>query len=244
MKISQTFIGFLKVTIGFLAAASTASALDLDPNEIRGKSSKEPMTVLQNRYFLKSYRPEIGFLGGTLLDEAYLSTRTSGIRMGMFLNEWWGVDLAIVRTTVTDSQDRKALNRLKYRPLNGSPINGDAVSTGSNSETLVSPDPETNALRSSLDFAFVGAPFYGKLNLIDQFIVYTDLYGQAGMARVDTDQGPKTAIIIGGGERFYVGKSWSLRVDFKNRIFNESRAGQNTRRNSYGIDVGASYFFN
>ena len=234
-------IGLLQ---GICLVPSHAFALDLDPKEIRGKSSKEPMTILQNRYFLKTYRPEVGLVAGLLMDEAYVSTRTSGTRFGMFFNEWLGIDFAIMRTTVRDSDDRKALNRLKYRPLSGAAPIGDAVPSGATEEVFVSPDPEVNALRGMMDVTAVAAPFYGKLNLVNQFIVYTDLYASAGMSRIETDQGEKVALIIGGGERFYVGKSWSFRVDFKDRIFNEVRAGQASRRNSYGIDFGASYFFN
>ena len=67
--------------------ASAAFSLDLDPGEIRGKSSKEPVDVLQNRYFLKSWRPELGLIAGTMLDEAYISTRITGLRLGLFFNE-------------------------------------------------------------------------------------------------------------------------------------------------------------
>lgn len=239
----RSLIGALLSSSVALLGAPKSFALDLDPNEIRGKSSKESMTILQNRYFVKTYRPEVGLSSGMLLDEAYVSTRTSGGRVGMFFNEWLGIDLAVMRTTVRDSDDRKALNRLKYRPLFDT-SGGNAVPNGSEREVIVSPDPEVNALRGMQDFTAVAAPFYGKLNLINQWILYTDLYASVGVSRVETDQGNKNAIVIGGGERFYIGKSWSLRIDFKDRIFTETRAEQPSRRNSYGIDFGASYFFN
>jgi outer membrane beta-barrel protein len=243
MKKIQSLISAMLTSSMLLFGASRAFGLDLDPNEIRGKSSKEPMTILQNRYFLKSYRPEVGLYTGMLLDEAYVATRTSGGRVGMFFNEWFGIDLAVMRTTVRDSDDRKALNRLKYRPLVDS-VSSNTDPSGSEREVIVSPDPEVNALRGMQDFTAVAAPFYGKLNLLNQWIVYTDLYASVGISRVETDQGNKSALVIGGGERFYIGKSWSVRIDIKDRIFTETRGGQSSRRNSYGIDFGASYFFN
>ncbi len=243
MRKFQSMMYAAVISASLLLGASRSFALDLDPNEIRGKSSKEPMTILQNRYFLKTYRPEVGLNFGMLLDEAYVSTQTSGGRVGMFFNEWLGFDLAVMRTTVRDSDDRRALNRLKYRPLVDS-TGGNAVPTGSDREVVVSPDPEVNALRGMQDITVVAAPFYGKLNLVNYLILYTDLYASVGMSRVETDQGNKNAIVVGGGERFYVGKSWSIRIDFKDRIFTETRGGQPSRRNSYGVDFGASYFFN
>jgi outer membrane beta-barrel protein len=94
------------------------------------------------------------------------------------------------------------------------------------------------------DFNAIAAPFYGKLNLVDKWIIYTDLYVTGGASRVETAQGDKTAITLGAGERFYVGKGLSLRIDFKDRIYNETRSEQKTRKNSYSVDFGASYFFN
>jgi outer membrane beta-barrel protein len=223
-----------------LFSASAAFGFDLDPSEIRGKSSKEPVTVLQNRYFLKQYRPEVGFSVGMIMDEAYLDTQTYGVRAGLFVNEWLGFEVQSLKTAVSDSDDRKALNRLKYRPITGG---GDATDAGGEDVT-VSPDPEVNAIHSMTDFNAIAAPFYGKLNLMNKAIIYTDLYVTAGMTRLETDQGDKNGMALGIGERFYIGKAWSVRIDFRDRIFTETRAGEETRKNCYGTDLGASYFFN
>jgi outer membrane beta-barrel protein len=224
-----------------LFTASAAFAFDLDPNEIRGKSSKEPVTVLQNRYFLKQYRPEVGFSLGMIMDEAYLDTQTYGVRSGMFFNEWLGFEVQMLKTAVSDSDDRKALNTLHYKPIDGK--SGDA--TDANGEDItVSPDPEVNAIHSMTDFNAIAAPFYGKLNLMNKAIIYTDLYVTGGISRVETDQGDLNAMSVGVGERFYIGKAWSVRLDFRDRIFTETRAGEATRKNCYGTDLGASYFFN
>lgn len=234
MKTLRAFAAFVA-----LSTAPAAFGFDLDPSEIRGKSSKEPVTVLQNRYFLKQYRPEVGFSLGMIMDEAYLDTQTYGVRSGLFLSEWLGFEVQMLKTAVSDSDDRKALNGLKYRPIEGE---NDATAEGE--EVTVSPDPEVNAIHGMTDFNAIAAPFYGKLNLMNKAIVYTDLYVTGGMSRVETDQGDKTAMSIGIGERFYIGKAWSVRIDFRDRIFTETRAGQQTRKNCYGTDLGASYFFN
>jgi outer membrane beta-barrel protein len=237
----RTLRAIVLISVFMTNVKNRAFSLDLDPNEIRGKSSKESVTVLQNRYFLKSFRPEAGLMVGGLLDEAYLETKTYGARSGLFLNEWLGIEVAVSKAIVRDSEDRKALRTLKYAPLNTS---GDGVAAGSNVQTIVSPDPEVNAVHGMSDFSAIAAPFYGKLNFMNRFIIYTDLYGALGVSRVETDQGDKMAIAFGAGERFYIGKDWSLRVDFKNRSYNESRAGAQSRKNSYSFDFGGSFFFN
>lgn len=221
---------------------TSALAFDLDPSEIRGKSSKEPMTVLQNRYFLKAWRPEVGFLVGQVLDEAYLSTQVVGVRSSLFFNEWLGAEVQSVKTVVRDSEDRRALNGLKYRPYEEGETSGDAVPE--TEDTIVTPDPEVNALHSMTDVNAIAAPFYGKLNVLNKWILYTDIYLAAGWSRVETDQGDKGAAVLGIGERFYVGKSWSFRIDFRDRMFSETRSGQPTRKNAYTVDLGASWFLN
>jgi outer membrane beta-barrel protein len=224
-------------------ASTSALALELKPDEIRGKSSKEPTSVLQNRYFTKSYRPEFGLMAGQIVDEAYLSTSTFGARAGLFFTEWLGMEVSMLKTTVRDSSDRKALNSLKYRPLPDTDSQGNAI-PANGEEKIVSPDPEVNAIHSMTDANATAAPFYGKLNLLNKWIVYTDVYFTGGYSRVATDQGAKNGVNFGGGQRFYVGQSWSFRVDFRDRVFKETRAGEPNRKNSYSWDLGASYFFN
>ena len=228
---------------GLLAFGTVSRAFDLDPAEIRGKSSKEPMTVLQNRAFLKTLRPEFGLTTGFLLDEAYTHTTMIGLRGSLFLTEWIGVEAQMARTKVSDSEDRKALRTLRFRPLTDAK-SANASANGTTVETIVTPDPEVNSIHSVTDVSGIVAPFYGKLNVLNKWIIYTDLYGSGGMSLIETDQGNKTGVALGAGERFYIGKSWSVRVDFKDRIFNETRAGQSSQRHSKAVDFGASYFFN
>lgn len=209
-------------------------ALDIDVEDIRGESDKKSVKVLQSRHFKKALRPEFGLIAGNIRDEAYLKTYTHGLRFGLFFNEWVGIDLQYQTTTVKDSEDRRALNKMQYRKKD--PLPGEE-------DMLVSPDPEVNPVHKIADINFVGAPFYGKLNLTDAMIVYFDLYLTAGVSSVDTDQGQKTAYNIGIGERFYFTDSLSFRIDFRDRIYKEKRSGQDTTKELITIDFGLSYFF-
>lgn len=226
-----------RYAIAAIAAASVlcpafayAEGLDLNPDEIRGTSSKKPVAVLQNRFFLKAWRPEVGLLYGTILNESYTKTNLSGVRTSVFFNEWVGVEYQYIKATVADSDDRKALNELRYRKVDDPNI-------------TVSPDPEVNPIRGMNDISFVGAPFYGKLSLLDWTIIYTDLYGTLGISSVNTDQGTKSAVTYGGGIRAYWAQRWSTRIDFRDRTFTETRAGQSTRKHSWSVDFGLSYLF-
>ena len=212
-----------------LLAAAPSYAVDLNPKEIRGNDKGKPVVILQNRYFTKVMRPEFGFATGRFLNEAYTDTTTMGLRGSLFITEWAGVEAQFSKTNVSDSEDRVALNQLEYRKINSSEI--------------VSPDVEVNPVYSTVDVNGILAPFYGKLNLFDQFIVYSDLYVTAGLTTLETEQGQKTAISLGAGQRFYWKKSLSFRIDFRNRNYNELRSGQTYNKNTQSVDLGVSYFF-
>ena len=202
---------------------------DLNVQEIRGEDHNKPVSVLQNRYFVKQSRPELGVGYGTMLNEAYTKTTIYSVRGALFLSEWLGLEAQYSATSVSDSDDRTALNKLKYRKLS--------------SNEVVSPDPEVNKLHKIVDGNVILAPFYGKLNLIDKFIIYSDLYLTAGLAKVSTDQGDLNALTLGAGERFYIKKSFAVRIDFRDRIYSETRADAKSRKNAYSVDFGLSYFF-
>lgn len=229
-QIVQSSIKLLLVSTVLLCASTSSSfALDLKPSEIRGDQRKNPVSVLQNRYFLKAWRPEIGFTAGSFLNESYTDTTSMGVRGALFFNEWLGLEIQHSTTSVKDSDDRKALNKLEYKRIDD--------------DKIVSPDPEINPIHKITEVNVIYAPFYGKLNLMDALIVYSDMYLTGGVAQINTDQGDLSALVIGGGQRFYWTQSMAFRIDFRDRIFNEKRAGQDNRKNSYAFDVGMSYFF-
>jgi outer membrane beta-barrel protein len=213
-----------------LSRPAVSSGLDLNADELKGTTTKKPVAVLQNRYFLKSWRPELGFLMGTVTNEAYTDTQTRGLRLGVFLNEWVGIETQIIRTTVKDSADRKALKQKTYRDK-------------TDPSKLVTADAEVNPINSANDYVLIAAPLYGKVNVFDLALVYVDLYGSLGISRVGTEQGTKNAVAIGGGQRFYFEDHWSARLDFRDRTYTETRGGQNSKRNAWTVDFGVSYLF-
>lgn len=207
-----------------------AQTLELDPNEIRGTTSKKPVAVLQNRYFLKAWRPEVGVLAGSILNESYTKTTLVGARVGMFFNEWVGAEYQWIKGSVADSDDRKALNDLQYRKKD-------------DPNTLVTPDPEVNPISGMNDLVLIAAPFYGKVSLLDWTIIYADIYGSLGVATVNTAQGSRAAGAFGGGLRLYWAQKWSSRIDFRDHTYTETRAGKETRKHAWSFDIGLSYLF-
>jgi outer membrane beta-barrel protein len=107
----------------------------------------------------------------------------------------------------------------------------------------VSADAEVNPIHGMQDFVAIAAPLYGKMNILDFALIYVDIYGTFGLSRVKTDQGQINALAVGGGQRFYFEERWSARLDFRNRSYTETRAGKDSRRNAWTVDVGLSYLF-
>ncbi len=222
--------GLLNLTFAaLLGAPGYLGAIDLKPDEVRGKTTQSPVTILQNRYFVKAFRPELGVAFGTVTNEAYTATQLMGFRGGLFMNETFGLEVQSTTATVSDSDDLKALRRLRYRKFDDANIE-------------VHPDPEVNRLKKIIDITGVIAPFYGKLNFADWIIIYSDLYLTGGVAKLDTDQGGITGLTWGAGQRFYWQKSLSLRVDFKSRMYKEKAAGLDHKKSTYSVDFGLSYF--
>lgn len=230
MKLQSASIQLFTATL-LSMLTSSAFAIDLKPEEIRGKSQQSPVTILQNRYFTKALRPELGVSYGTITNEAYTDTSLYGFRGAVFINEWVGLELQSMNAKVADSDDRKALRRITYyrREPDGSFVQGIL-------------DPEVNQIKKVIDASAIVAPFYGKLNLADFLIVYSDVYVTVGLSKVNTDQGDLNALNYGIGQRFYWAKSLSVRLDFKARSYTEQRNNSDYRKNTYSVDFGLSYY--
>lgn len=232
------YASFKKIKIGLLLTivSTPCFGIDLKPDEMRSKEETKPVSVLQQRFFSKKWRPELGALYGTFFNESYTVTTTRGLRLGLAFHEMWAVEAQYYRTTVEDSEDRKALNQMKFLPLEPPP-------QGEPEKTVLA-DAAPNPVRSMADVNVVFAPFYGKLNLVDLLIVYTDFYFTGGVSSVDTYmQGPKSAILLGAGQKFYMLKAWAFRLDFRDRIYTEDREGEKITKHTYHVDFGVSYYF-
>lgn len=207
---------------------SISYGLELKPSEMKGKPRQKSVYVLQNRFFKKELRPEIGFFGSAFLNEAYTDTIATGVKLAFHFNEWIGVEAMYLKTKVDDSEDKKALRNLIYESVRG----GTKV-----------PEVEVNPVYSAVDVNATFAPFYGKLNFLDSMIVYSDMFITGGMSAVETFQGQKTAWLLGIGQRFYWHRSMSLTIDYRDRIYDEQRSGEKTTKNSQTVNFGMGYFF-
>lgn len=196
--------------------------------------------VLQNRYFIKGLRPEVSLFGGTLLNESYSQTWIYGSRIGMFLNESLGAELTYKAFSSTDSPDLKALQSLEY----------------CNGTTCTHPEPAFTRLNRAISLTGTFAPIYGKINLLDWVILYSDIYVNAGFSSLNVQQEPailgankrnKISPLLSVGQRFYFAKSFNIRVDAEDHIFSEERIARTgdkktAWKHAWTVSVGFSAF--
>lgn len=192
-----------------------------------------PVKVLQNRFFKKALRPEVSGFVGAALNESYTRTFAVGARLGFFFNEWVGVDYTFTQFEVEDSADLKALRSI-----------------------IVYSDAE-KAERTRIEPAFVSleslhaltgtlAPVYGKINLFDAMILYSDIYFSAGVGLLQTSQGEKFPLIFGVGQRFYFAKRYNLRIDAWDNAFEQERENLGEKKvstkHAWVVSLGLSAF--
>ncbi len=226
----------LAIALATITSISSKSwSAELDASSIRGEPRDKVVGVVQNRYFTKSWRPNISYITGRFLEESFTKTTYKGGRMSLFPNEWIGLEIQSGTTTVEDSPDRTALNHLKY-------CNKEADCTNPETAVLVSPDPELNRVSKFTEYSLVAVPFYGKINIANQFLIYSDIYTVLGFGRLDTEQGTKKDVIWGFGQRFYLNRFFNIQYDFRQRRWSEKRAEENSLHTVWCLDLGIGAF--
>jgi outer membrane beta-barrel protein len=188
--------------------------------------------IVQNRFFTKQMRLESGASFGTVLNESYSKTQVTGARVGFFLSEKIGLEYNFVQFRSSDSPDLLALRSqevcidLQCRSL----------------------EPHFIRLGRMHQGQIVAAPVYGKINLFDSAIIYSDLTFSLGAAQVNTSQGSKWAFTPGFGQRFYFTKSMSLRLDVTDVFLKETISGSKVDienwRHNWVAQAGLSVFLN
>jgi len=199
---------------------------------VRTEAPAETPTVLQNRFFTKLLRAEVGVSGGSILNESYSKTSAIGARAGLFLTEKIGVEYNYSKFNASDSPDLMALRSQE-------------VCVGTECRSI---EPAYIRLSKLHQLQIITAPVYGKINLFDWVILYSDLTFGAGFGHVQTSQGAKWAFTPTFGQRFYFSKSFSLRVDATDVFLRETiKKGTLTAENwrhNWVAQVGLSAFLN
>jgi len=202
--------------------------------DLLGTDNILPLQVIGQKYFKKSNRLEFFLGGGSSLNETYIYTSSLDLSVSYSWNEFMGVSIRHGLMHSWDNNEKIALEQISY-PSETEPNNPDK-------RKQIRPD--INYIKRGTDVSFIYTPFYGKISVFNQIILYMDLFFPTGFSYVETSQGPKQALHYGIGQHYFVSKNLSLRFHFLNYNFFEQKGPKRDEsiRNHLQFILGVSYY--
>lgn len=161
--------------------------------------------VVQNRTYTKAGRFALTPSYGLLLGDSYSKSSAMSLAFNYYFSERTGLELSYIGMT----------------PIN-TPLTDAFVSR-------YGTYPNHGKVRGSFGAGFNWIPIYAKLSLLEKQIIYFDMSFTPGIYMVQYDQQVATgtstqsvpAIGIDVAQHFYLNKTFAIRMDLKNRLFNE-----------------------
>jgi len=163
------------------------------------KGEQTELGVVQNRKYSKGDKIQFGLLGSLVISDPFLSTRLLGASIGYHFSEYFSVSLLAWKNFVSPSAALKTF---------------EASSSGATANT--------NKPESYFGGEAVGSLLYGKLSLLGAAIIYYDLHLLGGLGMTSTESGNNITPHVGVGQRFFISKHFSLRLDFRLMYYRET----------------------
>ncbi len=162
------------------------------------RGNEAELGVVQNRTYSKTHKLELGLLGGVAFSDPFLTVKYYGLDFGYHLSEFVSLHLLFMRYGVGSSN---AL--LEFERAQGATTNTNIPSY---------------YLGSELDASIL----YGKLSVLGKSIIYYDLHLLGGVGATKTETGNYVTPSLGIGQRFYLSKITSLRIDYRLQYYSEN----------------------
>ncbi len=225
----KTLLFAFSLLISFSIFASESSLYDFS-----WLDKDKEVYVLQNRRFRKDGSVYLGLNGGLTTSGEFTDSVSSSVRAGYFFKENWGIELVFAKNSVK------------------------ANDTFTNLQTAYNVQGFYNVPEAYTGLMLMWSPFYSKINTFNS-IAYFDVilgFGLASISTIDnrqevdtdtinglgkTDQESVTGAILNIGGRFYINKSWSLRMDLTPVLYNGFSRKPGT--DEMGSELHTSYDF-
>lgn len=190
-------------------AATPAPGSDkLDVTDLEKKywaSKDTDFSVVQNRTYSKANRFALSAQYGTLINDQYSDGNSLSTSLSYYFSERHGMELTY---SSIDSKDNKSVEAFKSQ--NGA-------------------TPDHNKIMGYYGASYNWVPFYAKMSFLSSKILYFDMAISPGLgvtsyeAQVETGNVKKTAptASLDVTQMFFLGKHFAVRVDYKNRWFNQ-----------------------
>ncbi len=147
---------------------------------------------VKNRNVQTTGRIDVGLFGGLALTEPIANTTKFGIAGNYHFNEYHSLGLMFISNSSGLSKDAQGLR--------------DQFGL----DFTRAPQPVNTMM---LDYNY--KPYYGKMSFTKTGVINTTIYGSAGLGMIKYQHKSYPALALGLGERFYFGKSLSLKTDLR-----------------------------
>lgn len=187
---------YLFILTFLVAGFSVAAERVAVPEDELARESVTPVfehsVSVKNRNVSTEGRVDIGIFGGLALTEPIANTTKLGLELNYHFTEVHSLGAFVTMNSSGLSKDAEGLKN------------------DFGLDFTRAPQPE-NTLMLNYEYS----PFYGKLSMTKSAVINTTIYGSAAGGMVKYQHKSYPALAIGIGERFYFGKRFSLKLDFK-----------------------------
>ncbi len=187
---------FLVILIIFAGIVSHADEQIEVPDDELAKESVLPVfdsnVSVKNRNVNMSGRFDIGLFGGLALTEPIASTTKYGLELNYHINENHSIGAFYALNSTGLSKDAQGLLNDFKLDFNRAP-----------------------KLKNYMMLDYNYSPFYGKLSVTDSFVMNTTIFSSLSLGLVQYEHKSYPALALGLGERFYFGKQFALKIDFR-----------------------------
>lgn len=174
-------------------------SLALPSNQAPANVSTERLYSVQTRYAPLQKRYELGIIGGYNMTNAdFVDSKSVGANVRYHFNDKHSFGISYMQ--FENKLDKTGQDLLERQSLL----------------------PDVDYISSVAEANYGYNLFYGKFRLGMSKVFYFDQYWNFGAGAVDLNSGIAPMINIEGGLAFWMGKRGSIRLGFKNLIFEES----------------------
>ena len=184
----------------------------------RGDESE--LGVVQNRTYSKANKITLGVMGGVITSDPFLTTKSLGLNLGYHFSEYL------------------SLSVLGWRAWAGA---SSALTTFQENKGATA---DTNPTSGYLGTEAVGSLLYGKLSVLGKAIIYYDFYLLGGLGATFTESGKYLTPHVGLGQRFYLSRLVSLRVDYRFMVYHEDILEKTILNRLYQVKGNRNNFSN
>lgn len=170
-------------------------------------------SVVQNRTYTKAKRYSVSLLAGPVMNDNFSEGMNGALSVNYYFSERHGMEFSYVDSSGLG--DNSSITQFKTLSSGGGVL------------------PDYGRIRSYAGLSYNWVPFYAKMSFLSQKIIYFDMVISPGLGMTTYDQytqsGTKSksevTYSLDFSQYFFLSKKWAVRVDLRNRWYNEQVLG-------------------